>query len=49
MTPTLIPIIPPSLIGHVAQAVTSVAHVQNHDPEVRFATERLAGEWLAAA
>ncbi|MCC7539356.1 MAG: hypothetical protein IT379_24240 [Deltaproteobacteria bacterium] len=33
----------------VAQAITSVAHVQNHDPEVRFTLERLAGEWLAAA
>ncbi|MCC7537530.1 MAG: hypothetical protein IT379_15000 [Deltaproteobacteria bacterium] len=33
----------------VVQAITSVAHVQNRDPEVRFAMERLAGAWLAAA
>lgn len=33
----------------VVQAITSVAHVQNADPEVRFAMERLAGAWLAAA
>ncbi len=32
----------------VAQAITLVAHATNRDPEVRFAMERLAGEYLAA-
>lgn len=33
----------------VVQAITLVAHRDNRDPDVRFAMERLAGEYLAAA
>jgi len=32
----------------VVQAITLVAHQTNRDPDVRFAMERLAGEYLAA-
>ncbi len=32
----------------VVQAITYVAHAQNKDPDVRFAMERLAGDYLAA-
>lgn len=28
--------------------MTYVAHVKNQDPDVRFAIERLAGDYLAA-
>jgi hypothetical protein len=30
------------------QAITYVAHASNKDPDVRFAMERLAGDYLAA-
>ena len=33
----------------VVQAITYVAHEVNRDPDVRFAMERLAGDYLAAA
>ena len=33
----------------VVQAITWVAHAVNKDPDVRFAMERLAGDYLAAA
>jgi hypothetical protein len=33
----------------VVQAITYVAHTSNMDPDVRFAMERLAGDYLAAA
>jgi outer membrane protein assembly factor BamB len=33
----------------VVQAITLVAHETNKDPDVRFAMERLAGDYLAAA
>lgn len=33
----------------VVQAITYVAHAENDDPDVRFAMERLAGGYLAAA
>jgi len=33
----------------VVQAITYVAHAVNKDPDVRFAMERLAGDYLAAA
>ena len=32
----------------VVQAITYVAHETNKDPDVRFAMERLAGDYLAA-
>ncbi len=32
----------------VVQAITLVAHATNTDPDVRFAMERLAGDYLAA-
>ncbi len=32
----------------VVQAITLVAHAKNTDPDVRFAMERLAGDYLAA-
>jgi hypothetical protein len=32
----------------VVQAITLVAHTTNRDPDVRFAMERLAGDYLAA-
>jgi hypothetical protein len=32
----------------VVQAITQVAHHTNKDPDVRFAMERLAGDYLAA-
>lgn len=32
----------------VVQAITLVAHQTNQDPDVRFAMERLAGDYLAA-
>mgnify|MGYP001244610477 CR=1 FL=1 len=32
----------------VVQAITYVAHASNQDPDVRFAMERLAGDYLAA-
>ena len=32
----------------VVQAITLVAHETNHDPDVRFTMERLAGDYLAA-
>ena len=32
----------------VVQAITLVAHSANKDPNVRFAMERLAGDYLAA-
>lgn len=32
----------------VVQAITLVAHQTNEDPDVRFAMERLAGDYLAA-
>jgi hypothetical protein len=32
----------------VVQAITLVAHQTNKDPDVRFAMERLAGDYLAA-
>lgn len=32
----------------VVQAITFVAHANNQDPDVRFAMERLAGDYLAA-
>ena len=32
----------------VVQAITLVAHTENRDPDVRFAMERLAGDYLAA-
>jgi hypothetical protein len=32
----------------VVQAITLVAHSENRDPDVRFAMERLAGDYLAA-
>ncbi len=32
----------------VVQAITYVAHNSNKDPDVRFAMERLAGDYLAA-
>jgi hypothetical protein len=32
----------------VVQAITLVAHETNRDPDVRFAMERLAGDYLAA-
>lgn len=32
----------------VVQAITYVAHAKNQDPELRFAMERAAGDYLAA-
>ena len=32
----------------VVQAITLVAHQTNKDPDVRFAMERLAGDYLSA-